>query len=130
MKRDPLRPEKEVDAAVGEPHRVLGRAQQHRVADHPTGVVGHQHVAAAPGGQPGQVAGDQIVGEGDRVRPLDLHLPLGAHVPQGDRLAQRLVVVERRPAVVERHVHVVVDHVLHRARGLGGGVVGGAPGVG
>ena len=62
--------------------------------------------------QPAQIAGRQEVGETQRVGAAQLGLAFGADVPQGHPLHQCVVVLPRVAPVVQRHVHVVVDHEL------------------
>ncbi len=102
------------DVAVGqrEPEMVLRQAQQHRVVEDATCLVGEEDVLALADLALGEVAGHQQVGEVERVGSGDLDLPLHAGVPEGDAGEQRPVLGDR-VTVVPWMVGPVVDAV-HR----------------
>ena len=105
-----LGPQQHVAVGQRQPEVVLAQPQQHRVVDDPAVLVGHEHVLALPDAALVQVPRHEHVGELERVRAGDLHLPLHPDVPERHAFQQRPVLADRI-SVVPRVVGVVVDAV-------------------
>jgi hypothetical protein len=116
---DGLRPQREIDVAVRDPHGVVGHPQHDALRHDLPREIAHHRVAAYVHFQIAEVPRAQEVAEAKRVDAAQLGLALRAHVPERHALDQRRVVLLVGPTVPDRHVHVVVHHVLDRTRALG-----------